>query len=81
MTIDKLEHDGFGLFVIRVPDDMKVEQAARIAHAWDASWARTETPHVPMTVMAQGLVLQHLTERQMQSIGYMRIPSELTEPG
>ena len=81
VTIDKLEHDGFGLFVIRVPDDMKVEQAARIAHAWDASWASTETPHVPMTVMAQGLVLQHLTERQMQSIGYMRIPSELTEPG
>jgi hypothetical protein len=81
VTIDKLEHDGFGLFVIRVPDDMKVEQAARIAHAWDASWAGTETPHVPMTVMAQGLVLQHLTERQMQSIGYMRIPSELTEPG
>ena len=81
VTIDKLEHDGFGLFVIRVPDDMKVEQAARIAHAWDASWAGTETPHVPMTVMAQGLVLQHLTERQMQSIGYMRIPSKLTEPG
>src|SRR3984957_5895632 len=77
VTIDKLEHDGFGLFVIRVPDDMKVEQAARIAHAWDASWTGTETPHVPMTVMGQGLVLQHLTERQMQSIGYMRIPSKL----
>jgi hypothetical protein len=80
-SIDKLEHNGFGLFVLRVPDDMKVEQAARLAHAWDASWAKTETPNVPMAVMAKGLVLQHLTERQMQSIGYMRIPTELTEPG
>jgi hypothetical protein len=60
---------------------MTVKQAARLAHAWDASWARTETPNVPMMVMAEGLVLQHLTERQMQSIDYMRIPTELTEPG
>ena len=64
MTLDKLEYDGFGVFVIR-----------------DASWAKTETPHVPMTLMAQTLHLDRLTERQMQSMGYMRIPSELTEPG
>jgi hypothetical protein len=81
VSIDKLEHDGFGLFIIRVPDDMKVEQAAHLAHAWDASWAKTETPHVPMMVMAAGLRLERLTERQMQSIGYMRIPDELTGPG
>jgi hypothetical protein len=81
VSIDKLEHNGFGMFVIRVPDDMKVEQAASLARAWDVSWARTETPNVPMTVMAQSLDLQRLTERQMQSIGYMRIPNELTEPG
>jgi hypothetical protein len=79
VTLDKLEYDGFGLFVIRVPDNMKTEHEFRIARVWDASWAKTETPYVPM--MAQTLHLDQLTERQMQSMGYMRIPSELTEPG
>ena len=81
VTLDKLEYDGFGLFVIRVPDDMKTEHAVRIARVWDASWSRTDTPNVPMTLMSQTLRLDRLTERQMQSMGYMRIPSELTEPG
>src|SRR6202020_966747 len=40
VTVDKLEYDGFGLFVIRVPDDMKTEHAVRIARVWDASWSR-----------------------------------------
>jgi hypothetical protein len=81
VTLDKVDYEGFGLFVIRVPDDMKTEHAVRIARAWDASWSRTETPRVPMTVMAQGLRMDRLTERQMQSLGYMRIPSALTGPG
>jgi hypothetical protein len=53
----------------------------RITRAWDASWSKTDTPRVPMTVTAQSRRTDRLTERQMQSLGYMRIPSELTEPG
>jgi hypothetical protein len=81
VTLDKVDYEGFGLFVIRVPDDMETENAMRIARAWAASWSKTDTPNVPMTVMAQSLRLNRLTEHQMQSMGYMRIPSELTEPG
>jgi hypothetical protein len=76
-----VDYEGFGLFVIRVPDDMNPQNAMRIRRAWDASWRRTDTLNVPMTVMAQSLRMDRLTERQMQSLGYMRIPSELTEPG
>jgi hypothetical protein len=81
VTLDKVNYEGFGLFVIRVPDDMNPQNAMRIARAWDASWSKTDTPRVPMTVMAQSLRMDRLTERQMQSLGYMRIPSELTGPG
>jgi hypothetical protein len=81
VTLEKVDYEGFGLFVIRVPDDMNPQNAMRVARAWDAAWSRTDTPRVPMTVMAQTLRMDRLTERQMQSLGYMRIPSELTEPG
>jgi hypothetical protein len=81
VTLDKVDYEGFGLFVIHVPDDMNPQNAMRIARAWDASWSKTDTPRVPMTVMAQSLRMDRLTERQMQSLGYMRIPSELTGPG
>jgi hypothetical protein len=46
VTLDKLDYDGFGLFVIRVPDNITTEHAFRIARVWDASRAKTETPHV-----------------------------------
>jgi hypothetical protein len=70
-----------GLFPLVDADDMNPQNAMRVARAWDAARSRTDTPCVPMTVMAQSLCLERLTERQMQSLGYMRMPSELTEPG
>jgi hypothetical protein len=80
MAIEKLYHDGCGLYVIRVPDDLPKEAASRLAAVWDHSWQGTDTPIVPMVVMTRSLDLT-LSAQVLQAMGLMRIPDALMGPG
>jgi hypothetical protein len=81
MAIEKLYHDGYGLYVIRVPDDLSMDAASRLASVWDHSWKGTDTPTVPMVVMARSLDVTRLSAQTLQSMGLMRIPDALMGPG
>jgi hypothetical protein len=81
MAIEKLYPDGYGLHVIRVPDDLPMKAASRLATVWDRAWQGTDAPKVPMVVIARSLDLTRLSAQVLQGMGLMRIPDALSGPG
>jgi hypothetical protein len=76
VSIEQVTYNGFGMFVIRVPDDTPGELAARWAYAWDLAWLATETPNVPLMILSQSLDVQKFSDQQLRILGLMRIPDQ-----
>lgn len=81
VEIRKLEYNGSGLFCLRVPEKMSQQTAMQVAHIWHAAWAKTGTPNPAMIIVPDDLDITKMSDLELQVLGLMRIPTELSTPG
>jgi hypothetical protein len=77
----KLEYNGFGLFVAHVPDSCSMEKAHGLGRAWKGLWRQTDTPKVPLLILPTDISIEKFTDPELQLLGLMRIPTELSSAG
>ena len=76
VSIEQVIYNGFGIFVIKLPDDTPIQAAQRWACAWDAAWQATTTPNAPVVFLTQSAELQDLSDQHLELIGLRRIPDQ-----
>jgi hypothetical protein len=57
------------------------EMAARIALIWRDAWAKADTPNPAMIIVPADLDITKMSDLELQVLGLMRIPTELSIPG